>query len=247
MNLFPSNIINSHVIATFIDTYAKRDNWHCIDKKTNNLGYGFLHYALIRLYQPKRILVIGSKYGFIPALCAMACKDNKCGHVDFVDAGYNKRVELSDKHWDGVGYWKTKKGKDIFEKFNLEKYITLYVMTSSSFRKHHKKMHWGYIYIDGDHSFQGVQHDFIDFYPRLLQFGFLALHDISTKGENGELYGVGKFWQRIKRWGTSSCVEFPGVYGLGLMQKTPQNKHIIHLQMTLIRFSQMLKLMKIWQ
>ena len=53
------------------------------------LGFGSLHYALIRNLRPRRVLVIGSRYGFVPAIAGLALRANGGGTVDFVDANYD--------------------------------------------------------------------------------------------------------------------------------------------------------------
>ena len=141
-----------------IRLYAREDNWHEVDAKTGNLGYGFVHYGLIRLIRAKRVLAIGSKYGYIPAVCAMACKDSKMGIVDFVDASYDYTKWPQDKnHWGGVGFWNKVDVKKHFGKMGLNKHIKFYLMTSKNFAQRTKDQKWDYIYIDGDHSYEGVK------------------------------------------------------------------------------------------
>lgn len=205
-------------IRRFIDLYAKNDNWHNIDKNKNNLGYGWVHYSLIRNLQPKRVLVIGSRYGYIPALCALACRDNKKGVVDFVDAGYDCDNPNHKEHWGGVGFWNEVNPKVYFGKFGLEKYINTHVMTSREFSNKYPKRIWDYISLDGDHSYKGVKYDFKTFWLRLKKFGYVSLHDIYTKQSEGLEYGVSKYWKEIKKTNLHS-IEFAGQYGLGLVQK----------------------------
>ena len=57
---------------------------HGVEISPPFIGLGLLHYSLIRIIKPKRILCIGSLRGFIPVLCALACQDNEKGFVDFV-------------------------------------------------------------------------------------------------------------------------------------------------------------------
>jgi len=203
-----------------IRLYAREDNWHEEDAKTGNLGYGFIHYGLIRLIRAKRVLVIGSKYGYIPAICAMACKDNKTGVVDFVDASYDYTKWPQDKnHWGGVGFWNKVDVDKHFGKMGLNKYIKFYLMTSKNFARTTENRKWDYIYIDGDHSYAGVKNDFNLFYPRLKNGGYLLLHDIYTKNL-GELdYGVNIFWEEIKTGGKYQTMEFSGKIGLGMIRK----------------------------
>lgn len=204
----------------FIDHYAKGDNWHNIDKDKGNLGYGWIHYALIRNSRPGRVLVIGSKYGYIPAVCAAACKDNGKGLVDFVDANYDvSKKEDSEKHWGGVGFWDKVNIKKHFGKYGLERYISAHITTTKEFARKYPKRSWGYINIDGDHSYGGVKYDFDTFWPRLKKGGFISLHDIYTKKIDELEYGTHRYWKEVrKRY--SNTIEFPGDYGLGLLQKS---------------------------
>ena len=134
---------NDSNINLLMQHFRADESGHQANIASNDLGYGWIHYGLIRQIKPMHVLCIGSRHGYIPAICAQACKDNNKGSVDFVDAGYGK----GDKnHWTGVGYWKTKKGKGIFNKHGLKKYITNHITTTSQFAKTNKIM-YDYIYI----------------------------------------------------------------------------------------------------
>lgn len=213
-------------IQDFIDTYAKTDNWHEIEYKSGNLGYGWIHYALIRILRPNRVLCIGSRYGYIPAICTMACKDNKKGIVDFVDAGYDQadphhNIKLGAKqsvHWGGVGFWKKIDVTKHFGQFGLTPYISFFLTTSNLFAASHPSRRWQYIYLDGDHSYDGVQNDFKLFFPKLLPGGCIALHDIYTTRLGGLPYGVNRFWNEMKNTKRYNCLEIPGACGVGIIQ-----------------------------
>lgn len=45
---------------------------------------------------------------FVPAICAVGCRDNGFGKVDFVDAAMdmNDVNKVAGNHWGGVGFWK---------------------------------------------------------------------------------------------------------------------------------------------
>lgn len=214
------SVLAERAIRNFIERFAKEDNWHEIDRKTANLGYGWMHYALIRILRPKRVLVIGSRYGYIPAICALACRDNKKGAVDFVDAGFDFRdLQHKGKDWGGVGLWRTKKGRNYFKTFGLQNHITIHVMESEEFWRKFPNLRWGYIYIDGDHSYKGVKSDFDHFWPRLTTGGFLGFHDIHIDRREGQTYGVKRVWEKLKSQGRWNLIELPGEFGLGLIQK----------------------------
>ena len=199
-----------------IKIYAQEDNWHEVDYKTGNLGYGFFHYSLIKIIKPRRILVIGSKYGFIPAIMALACKENNRGKVDFVDAGLDKNEPQA---WGGVGFWKKVDYKKHFSILNLQKNIKFYLMTSKEFSKKYIDRKWEYIYIDGDHSYEGVKQDFDLFWPQLNKGGIMGFHDICIDKLDGSIYGVKRLWQELKKQKKYNMIEFSGDCGLGIIQK----------------------------
>lgn len=213
-------MICKRISKKFIKHFARGDNWHELDVKSGDLGYGWIHYSLIKLLKPRRVLVVGSRYGFVPAVCAQALKDIGGGVVDFVDAGYQSANPQDKNHWGGVGFWKKVNVDKHFNRFGLYKYINFYLMTSEEYVKKYLKRKYDYVYLDGDHSYKGVKGDFDRFWPRLNKEGYLALHDIYTTHNLGNLdYGVNKFWQEIKKSKRYNQVEFPGQCGLGIIQK----------------------------
>ena len=185
----------------------------CID--TANLGFGLIHASLINNLKPEQILCIGSKKGFIPAICAMACKNNKHGAIDFVDAAKDRNDKNS---WGGTAFWKKVNPNKHFSLFNLNKYITTHIMTSRQFAKKYPKRKFDYIYIDADHSYKGIKFDYQTFWPRLTVGGIIAFHDIKIKGLNqGVEYGVWKLWKEIKEKGKFSFNTHDNA--LGFIQK----------------------------
>ena len=206
---------NDVVIRNLMQHFRADEYGHQAKKEKADLGYGWIHYGLSRYLKPSRILCIGSRHGYIPAILAQACKDNKKGCVDFVDPGYGQDHK---NHWTGTGYWKTKAGKDCFNKFGLGKWIKLYLMTNKRFAKKYY-YYYNYIYIDGDHSYKGVKLDYQLFWSRLKKNGFMSFHDISiTKPQPEGIYGVHKLWKKISK---KNAIVFPFEgSGLGLLQKT---------------------------
>jgi predicted O-methyltransferase YrrM len=56
-----------------------------------------------------------------------------------------------------------------------------------------------FLFIDGDHSFEGVKKDFEDYSPFVKKSGLICFHDIviSDRHHERNVY-VGEFWQEIK-------------------------------------------------
>jgi hypothetical protein len=214
--LFGENrsIIFNRSICRSIIKYYGGDKGHLLNVNTGNLGYGFIHYAFILNHKPRRILCVGSRKGYIPSICALACQENKKGHVDFVDAGYD---EKDKNNWSGIGWWRKTKSDYHFGFLNANKYLRAYIMTTKEFAK---KWHFNYdyIYIDGDHSYEGVKTDYKLFWKRLNKGGFMIFHDVNVKSQRGlPKFGVWKLWEEIK----SNKLTFlnPKHSGLGIIQK----------------------------
>lgn len=197
--------------------YFKADEWgHQANIDTADLGYGWIHYGLIRFLKPKRILCIGSGYGYVPGLLAQACHDNGSGHIDFVDAGYGVNYRRS---YTWIGFWKTLEGQLIFTNFGLKKWITLYALTTKVFFQKYPHLRYDYIYIDGDHLYEGVKFDYMHSWAQLRKDGLLVLHDVSIVEEQTEgVYGVNRLWKEITKKNKGIIFEHP-VSGLGIIQK----------------------------
>lgn len=86
------------------------------------------------------------------------------------------------------------------------------------------------LFIDGDHSYEGVREDFFSFYPLVRRGGFIALHDIVDSEYHRERgCFVAKFWKEIDVWHCTKSQfietrEIPGVntpvlsMGIGLVE-----------------------------
>jgi hypothetical protein len=179
------------------------------------LGFGVLHYALVTNLRPRRALVIGSRYGFIPSVIAMAMSVNGVGELDFVDASYADSVQGFAVAFGGVGHW-TASPDSRFESLGLESLIHLHVMRADEFFRTCTSR-FSYIYLDGDHSYDGCRHDF-DHAVALAEPGaIIVLHDVLvTRPE----FGVGRLFSEL----SGECYDkllIPAWPGLGLVQPKP--------------------------
>lgn len=217
--LYPSyqqSLLKRSLSRVLVDVY-NGDDGHQSNRTQYFLGFGLIHYAFIRNLKPENVLVIGSRKGFIPATIALACKDNRRGRVDFVDAGYDQANP--SKHWSGTGFWKKQSPRKHFSQIGVQDYINTYVMRSAEYARKFPKKRYQYIYIDGDHSYKGVKSDWKIFWPRLDRGGFMSFHDVVARGylDKG-LFGVWKLWKEIG--GKHAIVfPFPKESGLGIVQK----------------------------
>ena len=179
--LFPSyqqSLVKRSISRKLIEIY-NGDDGHNLNYTQYFLGFGLIHYAFIRNLKPESILCVGSRKGFIPATIALACKDNDKGHIDFVDAGYDQ--DQPTKHWSGIGFWKKEDPDKHFAKIGVSDYITTYVMTTEKYAKKIPKKRYQYIYIDGDHSYEGIKLDYDLFWSRLDRGCFMSFHDVVAR------------------------------------------------------------------
>ena len=194
------------------------DDGQNVDFEYGGLGYGLIHYALIINTKPDNILCIGSRKGFIPALCSLACQENEKGTVHFVDAGYDSSNK--EKYWSGIGWWKKIDSNKHFSFLDINKHLKTYVMTSQEYAKKYKTKYL-YVYIDGDHSYNGAKADYELFWPRLKKGGFMIFHDIVVKNQPKQPpFGVWKLWNEIiKNNKNTVSITKPIYSGLGIIQK----------------------------
>src|SRR5437868_15390168 len=67
---------------------------HCQSASSDDLGFGWLYYAIARALKRRSAVVIGSYRGFVPAVIAKAFLDDGDGRVLFIDPSL----------WDG--FWR---------------------------------------------------------------------------------------------------------------------------------------------
>lgn len=174
--------------------------------ETRNLGFGNLYYAMVRAMRPRTVVVIGSKAGFAPIMFARALKDNEghgivkvdCeqttmaveghGHtkLHFIDPSFS--LHRGDtNHWYGLGNWDDSKAVEAkWAHFGLQDIIQHHKMTSQDYVTSLTPIDSiDILYIDGDHSYEGVKHDFEAFLPFLSDEAVVMAHDVDPRLDEG--------------------------------------------------------------
>lgn len=205
------SLINNKFLTHFVSYYTAYGQ--AVNQKFNDLGFGLLHYSLIRIIKPKRILCIGSGRGFVPAILSIACRDNGQGIVDFVDAGFSQENEVGK--WLGSGFWKNIDSKKYFSFLNADKHLKAYIETTAKFAKRIGNKRYQYVYIDAEHTFEGVKNDFNLVFKYLTKSGLIVFHD-SCMDKKNKNYGVNRF---IKKMDFRNKIELAIDAGLVIIQK----------------------------
>jgi len=158
------------------------EKWH--NGAADHIGFGLLHYALVRNVRPHNALVIGSRYGFVPACVALALKANGKGRLSFVDANYDDRTDGYAKAYGGIGYW-SKPIQECFGALDLHPWVDMFLERTQDFFSRNQT-HFQYIYIDGNHSYEGVKYDCEQALGRLDAGGLLTFHDALVEASYGQ-------------------------------------------------------------
>lgn len=173
-------------------------------------------YAAVRLLRPGVVVEVGSARGLSTCTLALACRQNGTGKVYAIDP--NTPNDWSELETGGNNYDFL---RDRVQYYGLQPWCELLRMTSAdAARKWNQPI--DFLFIDGDHSYDGVKHDFEAFSPWLTDGALVAFHDSAwehyrdRKGYRPEM-GVPRYMALLKSRGFQS-VTFPRIPGFTLMQ-----------------------------
>jgi predicted O-methyltransferase YrrM len=146
-----------------------------VEEGTNrfDLGLGLIYYALTRVLKPRKVVVVGSLRGFSVVCIALALEDNDLGKIDFIDAA---KVD---------GFWKDKQNvQRHFAKFGVLNRVAVNVMTTAAYlaKKQHSEPSVDLLFIDGDHTKEGVRFDHESLGRLVMPGGYIAFHDSYAAG-----------------------------------------------------------------
>jgi hypothetical protein len=154
---------------------------HHEDAAHLNLGFGFLYYGLVRMLRPQHVVVIGSGFGFSVACLALGLRDNAAGSLSFVDPSYSLFKQGPLNTVGGVSHWDDpEQVREHFRRFGIERLVTHFKLTSEDFFASYAERGLPQIdlaFIDGNHSFSAVRHDFMATLRHTHRNSYLLLHD----------------------------------------------------------------------
>lgn len=154
---------------------------HHEDAATLNLGFGYLYYGLARTLRPRHVAVIGSGYGFSVVCLALGLKDNGRGKLSFVDPSYSVLADGPLQTIGGTAQWDSpEKVRAHFRRFGVEHIVQHYRQTSEAFFADYARHGLPSIdvaFIDGNHSYRDVRHDFLATLQHTHRNSYLLLHD----------------------------------------------------------------------
>jgi predicted O-methyltransferase YrrM len=197
---------------------------HNEDAANLNLGFGFLYYGLVRALRPRHVVVIGSGYGFSVACLALGLKDNDEGSLSFVDPSYSMLKHGPLQTVGGTSQWDDpQRVREHFRRFGVERIVTHFKLTSAEFFESYRERHLPDIdlaFIDGNHSYAAVRHDFLAALNHARRNSYLLLHDTNIYVRELVRHAGVKRWLREiarepKRF---EVVDFPFSSGVALVR-----------------------------
>ena len=201
---------------------------HHEDAGTLNLGFGFLYYALVRVLRPRHVLVIGSGYGFSVVCLALGLRDNGSGALTFVDPSYSL---LQHGPWHtvgGTGQWDDpQRVREHFRRFGVEHLVTHFKQTSEAFFADYEARGLPPIdvaFIDGNHSYAAVRHDFRAVLRRTRANSYVLLHDTNIYVRELLRHAGVKRWLRVltRARRQFEVVDFPFSSGVAIVRVLPR-------------------------
>lgn len=197
---------------------------HHEDAENLNLGFGFLYYGLIRALRPHHVAVIGSGFGFSVVCLALAVKDNGFGAVSFVDPSYSVLRHGPLRTVGGTSQWDDpERVREHFGRFGVAEQVTHFKMTSAEYFATHDERALPGIdvaFIDGNHAFEDVRHDFIAVCRHTRRNSYLLLHDTNLYVREMVRHAGVKRWLKVVKRDPEcfEVVDFPFSSGVALVR-----------------------------
>jgi len=149
--------------------------------------------ALCRIVQelnPKAIVEVGTANGGTLFLFARATHPDKIISVDLPGGSFG-----GGYHFSLIPFFRSLGKKDVIQLIRANSHSE---ETLAKVQSRLKGSEVDFLFIDGDHTYEGVEQDFLMYSPLVRKGGIVAFHDIVTHDPT-EGCAVDRFWNRIKQ------------------------------------------------
>lgn len=201
---------------------GKRVREHSAMASISHSGLGdsaFLLYGLVKAAKPKTVVEIGSARGRSTCFIGMALKENGSGTLYAIDP--HARTNWNDE--DSVDTYEII--NDNLKRCGVEDYVCVLRSFSTEVAREWDKS-IDLLFIDGDHSYEGVKRDWELFSPFVREFGFTIFHDTLWDLEPDPRYarpdmGVPRFVDELRQEGYP-VITLDRNFGVSMVQRIRQ-------------------------
>ncbi len=172
-------------------------------------GHKYFGYDLVRNFQPKKVVELGTHLGCSLFSFGQAVKDGKLStELDAIDTWQG------DEHAGAYGEIIFTRINEIRDAFYSKVKINFIRTTFDKAALNYEDNSIDILHIDGLHTYKAVKHDFDTWFRKVKKDGIIILHDIVERENGFEVY---KLWNELKKkFGT---LEFGHSHGLGIIFK----------------------------
>lgn len=172
----------------------------------------WLLYGLARSLQPKVCVEIGSALGWSACHIGLALRENFHGTLYAIDP--HRPTDWNDAN----AVESLPSLKRNLRRCGVERYVQIVRATSQEAARDWKHP-IDLLFIDGDHSYEGVQRDWLLFSPHLTRFGVAVFHDATwdLHGPSRSDMGVPRFLEELRTAGYP-VITLDRDHGLTLVQ-----------------------------
>jgi len=189
---------------------------------TTGLGQSaWLLYGFVRSLRPESCVEIGSAQGWSACHIGLALRENVRGKLYAIDPHH----PTSWNDTDAVDTLPILRQN--LRRCGIERYVEIVRSTSEEAARN-----WtapiDFLFIDGDHSYEGVKRDWTLFSPHLTRFGVTVFHDATWElhGPNRPDMGVPRFLEDLRAAGYP-LITLDRDYGLTLVQGRPGGEPLV--------------------
>src|SRR5262249_30303778 len=182
----------------FVPPFCHWADWH-----SGLVDCDLTLYSLARALRPKVVAEIGSARGKSTCIFALACRQNGAGHVYAIDPHtFNAWTDLGAPD-DTYTFLRRR-----LHSYGFEDVCTVIRSTSADAARGWDRP-IDLLFIDGDHTYEGVRHDFEAFQPFLTERALVLFHDSAWEHARDNRYyrddiGVPQFLQELQAAGYPS-------------------------------------------
>lgn len=210
----------------WLDTFLQQPEFqgmgHGQSLPDQNLGLGWVYYALCRALRPQHVFCIGSYRGFVPILFARGLRDNaQGGTVTFIDPSF------VDDFWQDAAAV-----QQHFERYGAAQ-IQHHCMTTQAFvltEQYQSLKPVDFLFVDGFHSAEQAQFDHEALMPKLSPNHLVFFHDSLSDnisaiyGEDHRYqYSVFEYINQLKQSGRYQVLDLAVEHGLSIVRHIPNN------------------------